>query len=162
VRRELAAAAPGLPVFKVRTFRQHVQSSAEWWALRTCTTLFSVFGAAAMLVAVVGLYASKAYAVSRRTREIGVRMALGAVPRRIEAMILAEGLRTALSGVALGLLLGLGLGRVLSALFVELPAFDAWAFGAASGLLAGAALVACWIPARRATRVAPLTALRSE
>ncbi len=162
IRHELAATAPGLPVFKVRTFRQHKAASAEFWALRTSATLFSIFGGLAMLVAAVGLYGSKAYAVSRRTREIGVRMALGALPRVIHAMILREGMRTILTGVAFGLLLGLAVGRVLSAVFVEVRAFDALAFSVAPSLLVGAALVACWIPARRATRIAPMAALRTD
>ncbi len=162
VRRELGATAPGLPVFKVRTFRQHKAASAEFWMLRTSATLFSVFGGLAMLVAVVGIYGSKAYAVSRRTREIGVRMALGALPPSIHAMILREGMRTTLAGVSLGLLLGVGVGRVLQGVFVEVRAFDPVAFSIAPAVLCAAALLACWIPARRATRIAPMAALRTE
>jgi predicted permease len=162
VRRELLATAPGLPVFKVRTFRQHLAASAEYWMLGMGATLFSVFGGFAMVVAVVGIYGVKAYAVSRRTREIGVRMALGAVPRAIQAMILREGLRTTLTGVALGLALGLGVGRLLSALFVDLQAFDPLAFGGAAAALVAASMAACLLPARRATRIAPMSALRTE
>jgi predicted permease len=162
VRRELQEAAPGLPVFKLRSFRRHVEGSAGQWALRMAATLFSAFGSLAMLVAVVGLYGTKAYAVSRRTREIGVRMALGARPRAILAMILGEGLRTTLLGASLGLLLGAALGRGLGGLIVGLDAFDPLAFGAAPAALLLAALVACWIPARRATRIAPMSALRAE
>lgn len=162
VRRELAATAPGLPVFKVRTFRQHLFASAEFWMLRMGATLFSVFGGFAMVVAVVGIYGVKAYAVSRRTREIGVRMALGALPRAIQAMILREGLRTTLLGVALGLALGAAIGRVLSRVFVDLHAFDPVAFSVAPLFLIVAAMAACWIPARRATRIAPMSALRTE
>jgi predicted permease len=162
VRRELVATAPGLPVFKVRTFRQHMTASAEFWMLRMGGTLFSVFSVLAMLVAVVGLYAAKAYAVSRRTREIGVRMALGAVPRAIEGMVLREGLRTILTGVALGLVMGVAVGRLLSAVFVDVEAFDPVAFSVAPIALVAAAMLACWIPARRATKIAPMSALRTE
>jgi predicted permease len=162
VRRELQAAAPGLPVFKLRTFRQHVEASAENWALTTCSRMFSVFAGLALLVATIGLYGNKAYAVSRRTREIGVRVALGALPRAIHAMVLGEGLRTAGVGVTLGLLLGLGVGRVLQSVFVEVDAFDPLVFGGAPLALLAAAALACWISARRATRVAPIVALRSE
>lgn len=162
VRRELAASAPGLPVFKVRTFRQHLRTSAEYWILGTGALLFSIFGGFAMLVAVVGIYGVKAYAVSRRTREIGVRLALGALPRAIQTMILREGLRTTLGGVGLGLAFGAVVGRLLSAVLVGVSAFDPLAFGAAAAAMILAALAACWIPARRATRIAPMSALRTD
>jgi ABC-type antimicrobial peptide transport system permease subunit len=162
VRRELLATAPGLPVFKVRTFRQHLAASAEYWMLGIGATLFSIFGGFAMVVAVVGIYGVKAYAVSRRTREIGVRMALGALPHVIQAMIVKEGLRTILAGVAVGLGLGAGVGRLLGAVFVDLQPFDPVAFGGASLALTAAAMAACLVPARRATRIAPMSALRAE
>jgi predicted permease len=162
VRRELRAAAPGVPIFKVRTFSQHVDASVEIWAVRTGALMFSVFGGLALGVAVVGIYGLKAYAVSRRTREIGIRMALGAEPGRVRNLILREGLVMTLTGIALGLLLGVGVGKVLASVFVDFNSFDPVAFGlSALGLLV-AAMVACWIPARKATLVNPLTALRSE
>ncbi len=162
VRRELRAAAPGVPIFKVRTFRQHVDASVEIWAVRAGALMFSLFGGLAVVVAIVGIYGLKAYAVSRRTREIGIRMALGAEPGRIRNLILREGLVMALTGIALGLLLGVGVGQLLASVFVDFSPFDPLAFGvAASGLLA-AAMAACWLPAKRATTVNPLTALRAE
>ncbi len=162
VRRELRAAAPGVPIFKVRTFRQHIDGSIELWAVRTGAMLFSVFGGLAVVVAVVGIYGLKAYAVSRRTREIGIRMALGAEPGRVRNLILREGLAMTLSGIVLGLLLGAGICKVLASVFVDFAPFDPLAFGlAALGLLV-AAMAACYLPARKATRVNPLTALRSE
>jgi hypothetical protein len=162
VRQEIRAAAPGMPVFKIRTFRQHQDASIEFWTVRTGALLFSLFGGFAMLVAVVGIYGVKAYAVSRRTREIGIRMALGAEPDRVRNLILREGLAMTLAGVALGLILGVGVGRVLASVFVDFHAFDAIAFSVAALALFASALVACWIPARKATRVNPLTALRAE
>jgi ABC-type antimicrobial peptide transport system permease subunit len=162
VRRELQAAAPGVPIFKVRTFGQHRDASVEFWAVRSGTALFSLFGGLAMLVAVVGIYGLKAYAVSRRTREIGIRMALGAEPGNVRNLILREGLTLVLTGVGLGLVLGVGVGRLLATVFVDFSPFDAVAFGTAALTLFASAMLACWLPARKATRVNPLQALRSE
>lgn len=162
VRRELRSAAPGVPVFKLRTFGQHRDASIEFWAVRSAAFLFSLFGGLAMLVAVVGIYGLKAYAVSRRTREIGIRLALGAAPGKVRNLILREGLTMTLTGIGLGLLLGLGVGRVLASVFVDFRPFDALAFSTAALALLAAALVACWLPARKATRVNPLVGLRAE
>lgn len=162
VRRAVREAAPGLPVFSVRTFRQHMESNLEAWFMRVGSALFGFFGVVSMLVAVVGIYGVKAYSVSRRTREIGVRMALGAQRGEVRAMILREGAVVACSGIALGLLLSLGVGRAMSALFVDIPPFDALVFAGAAFAFALASLAACWLPAVRATRVNPLEALRAE
>ncbi|MBI2510422.1 MAG: ABC transporter permease [Opitutae bacterium] len=162
VRRALREAAPGLPVFSVQTFRQHMESNLEAWMTRVGSALFGFFGLVSMLVAVVGIYGVKAYSVSRRTREIGVRMALGAQPGAVRAMILREGAVVAFSGIGCGLLLALGVGRAMAALFVDIAPFDAWVFGGAAVAFAIASLAACWLPAVRATRVNPLDALRAE
>ncbi len=162
VRRELRTAAPGVPVFKLRTFGQHRDASIEFWAVRSAALLFSLFGGLAMLIAVVGIYGLKAYAVSRRTREFGIRLALGAEPGAVRNLILREGLALSLTGIGLGLLLGLGVGRLLATVFVDFRAFDAPAFAVAALALFAAAQFACWLPAQRATRVNPLDALRAE
>jgi predicted permease len=162
VRRELREGAPGVPVFKVHTFRQHLETAVEFWAMRLCSLLFLLFGGVAMLIAVVGVYGAKSYAVSRRTREIGIRIALGAQPERVRGLILREGVSLIVSGVGLGLLLGLGVGHLLSAVMVDLKGFDPLAYGLSATCLAAATLAACWLPARKATRVNPLVALRAE
>jgi ABC-type antimicrobial peptide transport system permease subunit len=108
------------------------------------------------------LYGAKAYAVSRRTREIGIRLALGAEPARVRRLILREGLTLALTGIAAGLLLGAALGRLLGSVIVELDGFDPLVFGGATLTLFVATLIASWLPARQATRVNPLDALRTE
>ncbi|HVT73662.1 MAG TPA: ABC transporter permease [Lacunisphaera sp.] len=162
VRREVRAAAPGVPVFKVRTFREHLAASADLWITRMGATLFSVFGGLALALAAVGLYGVKAYSVARRTREIGIRMALGAQPGRVQAMVLREGLAMTLTGAALGLLLALGLGRICAGLLYEVSPMDPLAFTLAPAVLLATALLACWVPARKATQVEPLTALRTE
>jgi ABC-type antimicrobial peptide transport system permease subunit len=162
VRREVREAAPGVPVFKVRTFRQHLEASDELWITRIGATLFSVFGGLALVLAIVGLYGVKSYSVARRTREIGIRMALGAEPGRVQAMILREGLIMILTGATFGLLLALGLGRACSSLLYKVSPMDPLAFALASSLLFVTSMIACYLPARKATRVSPLTALRSE
>jgi predicted permease len=162
VRRAVRDAAPSLPIFSVQTFRQHLESNLEAWLTRVGSALFGFFGLVSMLVAVVGIYGVKAYSVSRRTREIGVRMALGAQRGEVRTMILREGAVVAFSGIGLGLLLALGVGRAMSALFVDVPAFDGLVFAFAAFAFAVASLAACWLPAVRATRVNPLEALRAE
>jgi len=162
VRAALRETAPGLPVFKIRTFRQHAEDSIELWAMNLGSALLTVFSLFAMLVAVVGIYSVKAYQVSRRTREIGIRMALGALPAAVQALILREGLATALGGIAAGLLLGAGVNRLLSSVMYGLKPFDPAVLLTAALLFLAAAAVACWLPARKATRVNPLDALRSE
>jgi predicted permease len=162
VRREVRDAAPGVPVFKVRTFRQHLDGAADLWIIRMGAMLFAIFGGLALLLAVVGLYGVKAYAVSRRTREIGIRMALGAEPGTVQRMILREGLVMTLSGAGLGLLLAFGLGQACASMLYEVSPMDPLAFTLAPAVLFLTAMVACYIPARKATRISPLTALRSE
>jgi ABC-type antimicrobial peptide transport system permease subunit len=162
VRTALREAAPGVPVFKVRTFRQHAEDSIELWAMNLGSTLLTVFSLFAMLVAVVGIYSVKAYQVSRRTREIGIRMALGALPAAVQSLILREGLVTAAAGIAGGLLLGTGVNRLLSSVMYGMRPFDPIVLLGAAFLFLAAATVAAWLPARRATQVNPLEALRAE
>jgi predicted permease len=162
VRGEIRSAAPALPLFNVKTFASHVTSSLEYWGIRLTAAMFFTFGALAMLVAVVGIYGVTAYAVVRRTREIGVRMAVGARPGMVLRLILGESLRTTLGGVVTGWLLGLGVGQIMASMFVDLAAFDPWTFALVPVGFVLAALVATWLPARRATAVNPVAALRSE
>ena len=162
VRREVRAAAPGVPVFKVRTFRQHLDASVDLWLTRIGALLFSLFGGLALLLAVIGLYGVKAYSVARRTREIGIRMALGAEPGAVQGMILREGLVMTLTGGALGLLLAFGLGRLCAGMLYEVSPMDPLAFTLAPAALFVTAMLACWLPARRATKVSPQVALRAE
>jgi putative ABC transport system permease protein len=134
----------------------------ELWIVRAGATLFSIFGGLALGLAVVGLYGVKAYSVARRTREIGIRMALGAQPGMVLRMIMREGSIMLLSGVAIGLLLAVATAKILSGILYQVGALDPIAFTVAPLLLAAAALVATWLPARRATHVDPIQALRTE
>jgi predicted permease len=162
VRRELGHSAPGVPVLGIKTFRQHLDSSFQLWVTRVGAAMFAIFGSLAMTLAAVGLYGVKAYAVARRTREIGIRMALGAEPGKVQAMILREGLSTTLLGVGLGLILGLALSQLVKSMVYKVSPFDPVTFLLAPLVLTAAAALACWLPARKATRVSPLVALRSE
>lgn len=162
IRREFRNAAPNVPMLTMKSFQQHLDASFQLWIVRTGAALFSLFGGLALVLAVVGIYGVKAYSVARRTREIGIRMALGAEPGAVQRMILREGLVMTLSGAAFGLLLGLGLGQLVRSMLYDVSAVDPVTFVVAPTVLVGAAMLACWLPARRATRVNPLTALRSE
>jgi hypothetical protein len=162
IRRTVRDADPALPVLSLRTFDEHLAGSVQVWFVRAGAALFSVFGSLALGLAVVGLYGVRAYAVARRTREIGIRMALGAEGRDILRMFFRESSLTIGSGIALGLVLAALTGRLLSELLYEIGPLDPIAFSTASLLLATATLVATWLPARRATRIAPTVALRTE
>ncbi|MGI8438163.1 MAG: ABC transporter permease [Chthoniobacterales bacterium] len=162
VRRTVREVDPNLPVLSLKTFAQHLESNIELWIVRAGAMLFSVFGGLALALAVIGIYGVKAYAVARRRREIGIRMALGAQPGAVQWMFLRETAVMLLSGLALGLILAVLIGKVGSGLLYQVGALDPIAFIAAPLLLALAALLATWIPARRAARVDPMVALRAE
>jgi putative ABC transport system permease protein len=129
---------------------------------RLYALLVGIFAGAALLLAVLGVYGVMAYAVSQRQREIGVRLALGAAPGGIQRLVLGQGGRLALAGLGIGLLAALGLSRLVTRLLFGVGAFDLPTYTAVSLVLGGMALLACWLPARRAMRVDPLVAIREE
>ena len=153
---------PSIPIISLRTFAQHLDSNLDLWLVRAGAALFSIFGALALGLAVVGLYGVKAYSVARRTREIGIRMALGAQAGAVLRMIMREGSIMLFSGVTIGLLLAIATAKILSGLLYGVRALDPIAFTVAPLVLTIAALIATWLPARRATRVDPVQALRAE
>jgi predicted permease len=162
LRQTLRQIDPDLPLLQITPFADLIERSPNLWIVKLGATLFGAFGAIALILAVVGVYGVKAYAVACRTREIGIRMALGAHRRDVFALIMRQGvLQTALA-VAGGLLLSLAAGRVLAKILYDVSPSDPLALITATVMLASAALLACFFPANRATRVDPLTALRTE
>jgi putative ABC transport system permease protein len=132
------------------------------WAPRVGAGLLTVFGGLALLLAVVGVYGVLSYSVNQQTREIGIRMAMGAQTGRILGLVVGQGMRLAVAGLTLGLLVAFAAMRVLSSLLFGVSAHDPLTFGGVSLVLATAAILACYIPARRATKVDPIIALRYE
>ena len=153
---------PNLPLLQMAPFSDMMEKSPNLWIVRLGGKVFGAFGCIALLLAVVGVYGVKAYAVACRTREIGIRMALGAHRKDVFALIMRQGaLQTALA-VSVGLLLSLAAGRVLAQILYGVSPTDPFALITSSVMLAAAALLACFLPARRATHVNPITALRTE
>jgi predicted permease len=162
IRRTVREVDAAVPILSLKTFAQHLDGNIELWIVRAGAALFSIFGGLALALATVGVYGVKAYSVARRTREIGIRMALGARRETVQWMILREGAVMLTSGVALGLLLAAGTGKLISGMLYSVGALDPLAFTIAPVVLAAAALLATWLPARRATRISPMAALRTE
>jgi predicted permease len=124
--------------------------------------LLAMFAGLAVALVAVGLYGVLAYLVAQRTNEIGIRMALGASHREVLRLVVRNGMRMTFAGLSLGIVAALGLTRLLAGLLFGVKATDAFTFGSVAALLCGVALLACYIPARRATRVDPIVALRYE
>ena len=160
VRREVQALDRRVPVFAVKTMDEH--KTYALWAPNMAASFSLAFGVVAILLSAVGLYSVMAYIVSQRTREVGIRMALGANRSDVMKMITRQGMKLAAVGVGIGLVLALALAQVLSSLLIGISGYDVTTFVLVPTLLAAVALVACYLPARRATKVDPLMALRYE
>jgi putative ABC transport system permease protein len=132
------------------------------WRQRFAALLLAVFAGLGLLQAISGVYAVMSYWVTRRTQEMGLRMTLGATSREIIALVLARGMTLAAVGIGFGIVLGLGLTRLVRAMLFNVSPADPLTFTAVPVALLAVAAVACCMPARRATRVDPLVALRSE
>jgi predicted permease len=160
LRREIRSLDPNLPVYDVRTL-------AEYKRLKLAdrmngANILGGFGALALLLASIGVYGVMAFSVLQRTKEIGIRVALGARGTDVIALFVGRGMRLILIGVAIGMTLSLGLSQLLQGMLFGLMPTDAVTFVGVAGLLAGVALLASWLPARRASRVDPIQALRYE
>ena len=162
LRGAIRAVEPGLPVLTLSTMQAFHDKGLELWALRTGAQLFTALGGLALLLAVVGVYGVKSYIVSQRTREIGIRMALGASARDVVRLILRDGFFLTGAGVALGVPLAILVSYALAAVFVDVGGFDGLVVSVATIVLAVAATIASAVPARRASRVQPLRALQGD
>jgi predicted permease len=149
-----------LPLLHVRT--QQEQTQAQFTQEQLFARLSSFFGLLALLLAMIGLYGTMAYAVTRKTREIGIRIALGARPADVLRMVLGQGIKLSAIGISIGFLVALGVTRLVRTLIFGVTATDPLTFASVALLLAVVALAACYIPARRAMRVDPMIALRYE
>ncbi|MGH9688239.1 MAG: ADOP family duplicated permease [Candidatus Acidiferrales bacterium] len=160
IRNRVGATDANAVVYDARMMNEMISGSLA--QRRFSMILLGTFASIALLLAAIGIYGVISYVVGQRTHEIGIRMALGAQPRDILRDVLGEGGKMALAGVALGLVASFGLTRLMDSMLFRVSATDPLTFAAVVTMLLGAALLACWIPARRATRVDPMVALRHE
>jgi putative ABC transport system permease protein len=160
MRKELSAAEPAMRAPQITLCRQVLYESTQ--AQRTYMLFLVVFAAVGLLLAALGLYGVLAYSVARRTREIGIRMAVGAERRHVLTMVLTEGGRLVAVGVVLGVIAAFWLTRLLRHQLFEVSPTEPRAFVAVVLALSAVALLACFLPARRATKINPMEALRYE
>lgn len=160
IRQAVKSLDPNLPVSAVRPMSDVVESTMAPWSFTGL--LLSVFATLAVVLAAVGIYGLLSYLVSQRTREIGIRMAIGASQRDVLLLVVRRGLLLTGAGVAAGLVLALGVARLMRALLYGVGPADLLTFAAVPAILLAVALVASYIPAARATRVNPLLAVRSD
>jgi ABC-type antimicrobial peptide transport system permease subunit len=160
VRHEVQNLDPNLPPFNVVTLSENIDISL--FPARFGALLLGGFGVLALVLATVGIYGVMSYSVSRRTHEIGIRMALGAQGNNVLRLVVGQGMLLALMGVGVGLAAAFALTRVVKSLLYGVGATDLTTFVAIAMLLIVVALLACFIPARRATKIDPLVALRYE
>lgn len=160
IRKRIKALDPDLPLANVNTMEQWLTTSAA--QPRLTSILLSIFAGVALLIAAIGIYAVLTYSVSQRTREIGIRMAMGATPRRVLELIVSEGMRVVLLGLVIGLAGALALGRTVQSLVYGVGVSDPKIYFVVAATLTAVAFAACFIPARRAAVVHPLVALRDE
>jgi putative ABC transport system permease protein len=160
VRRKASEGGDDQPVFDVRTMQQIVSDSVA--GRRFSMLLLGVFAGLALVLAAVGIYGLNSYTATRRTHEIAIRMALGAERTHVLRLVVGNGLRLSLIGVGAGLAAAVGLTRLMSSMLYGVRPTDIATFAAVPSLLTGVAVLASYVPARRATKVDPMVALRQE
>ena len=162
VREEMRSLDSRLPVISMKTLADLPKGTRDMWLVQSGAQMFLAFGGLALMLALVGVYGVKSFTVARRTREIGIRMALGATAPSVLWLVLREGLSLTAVGLGIGVLLAAAAGRLLAGLLYGVSSVDPLVFGIAPLFLMATALLACYFPARRAARVAPIQALRYE
>ena len=162
IRSAVTALDPSLPLFDIRTMDEHLRNGQALLFTRIGAAFASVFGLLALVLAMIGVYGVVSYVVAQRTREIGVRVALGATLPGILGLVVRHGLRLAWSGVAVGVVGSFAVTGVLASILYGVKPHDPVVLGGVAGLLTTIAILACFAPARRATRIDPITALRAE
>jgi predicted permease len=160
VRKQIQSLEPSLPLTNISTMEQQLDQAL--YAPRMGAALLGLFGLLALALAGIGIYGVMAYSVTQRTQEIGIRMALGAARGEIVRMVIGQGMILALLGLGIGVAASSALSRLVSGLLFGISATDSRVFGVVSVILAAVAFVACYFPARRATRIDPIRALRME
>jgi putative ABC transport system permease protein len=160
IQQELREASGGLPVATIRSMEEVVTRSTA--AADFNTLLLTIFACSALLLAAIGIYGLMAYSVQQRTQEIGIRLALGAAGRDVRNMVIFQGIRLALVGVIIGVASAFGLTRLIASFLFGVKMHDPAVFVAVPLILTAVALVAVWLPARRASSIDPLNALRHE
>jgi len=159
---EIRAVDASFPIVALKTLRQHRDTGFEVWFVRLAAEVFAVFGVVALAVAMVGVFGVRSIMVGRRTREFGIRMAIGATAGDVMRLVMSEGAGLVVLGLVLGLAMSAGVSALLAGWIYGVRPFEPSVFIATSLLLVVAMLVACHLPARRATAVEPATALRNH
>ena len=162
IRERIRSVDASLPVLRLRTLQAHREADLILWFFQTLATIFTIFGLLALFLAAVGLYGVKSQVVALRTREFGVRMAIGASPGSIQGMVLGEGLLLTSVGLGFGLLLAFAAGLLLRSILYEVRALDPLTFALAPAILLGVGALASFLPALRAARIQPNQVLRGE
>jgi predicted permease len=162
VRSQLRALDPDMPLVRLAPYPALLNGNPELWSMRFAAVLFGAFGAIALLLALMGVYGVRAFVVARRTREIGIRMALGARRMQVYTLLMKQGAVQIAIGLCAGLLLSLAAGQLLASMLLRVSPKDPLVLVLAALPLALTALLATWLPARRATRINPVEALRTE
>jgi predicted permease len=160
VRREVQSLNQNMALTNANTIKDLIGQGL--WAPRTGAALFAIFGALGMLLASIGIYGVMAYSVTQRTNEIGLRMALGASPWDVLRLVVGQGMRLTVAGVAVGVVAALGVTRLLGNLLFGISTYDPVTFGSVSAVVVMVAFLAAYLPAQRAARIDPVRALRQE
>jgi putative ABC transport system permease protein len=162
VKEQISRLAPELPIINIETMNESLEGALGFFAFRLVATLAAVLGVIGLIIAIVGVYGVVSFAASRRTHEIGIRMALGANPRDILNLVWRQAVSLVAAGIALGTVAAWALTRGMAHMLVGISTSDPATYAAVAVVLSAVALLACWIPARRAMRVDPMVALRYE